>query len=254
MVCRGKPRRSDLPWEKQETVQTSDHASSLIRVRRLFLSWVILLEWIHALYAGDIRGRVVAEPSPANDAAIISRTIIQRYAARKSGYGHETSHEHSEMTAVVYLLGVPDTLASSERSIAVMDQQNEQFIPHVLPITVGTTVRFLNSEEIYHNVFSLSRTKTFDLGRYPKGKYREVLFDKPGVVSVYCDIHTHMNAFILVLPTSYFTTTDAEGNFRLNGIPAGTYELRAWHGRWSEKSQKVVVRENGVTEVNFVFP
>lgn len=214
----------------------------------------IALALTSALHSGEIRGRVIAEHAPAEPPSIVSRTIIQRYAERRPSHAERMGHQAAEALAVVYLIGVPDSSNTSSRPPVVMDQHHEQFIPHVLPIRVGATVRFLNSEEVYHNVFSLSRAKSFNLGRYPKGQYREVIFNKPGVVSIYCDIHTHMNAFILVLPTRHFAATDAEGHFHLDGIPAGTYELRAWHARLPEKSQKVVVSETGVAEVNFVLP
>ncbi len=207
------------------------------------------------LWPGEIRGRVIAEHAPANQPSIVSRAIIQRYAERRPSHHAEgMAHAMPEAMVVVYLLSVPNSPGEANRPPMVMDQRHEQFIPHVLPIVAGTTVRFLNSEEVYHNVFSLSRAKSFNLGRYPKGQYREVVFDKPGVVSVYCDIHTHMNAFILVLPNSCFTTVDAEGYYHLKNIPAGEYEMKVWHPRWPEKTKKVVVGENGVTEVNFVLP
>jgi len=208
----------------------------------------------HALWSGEIRGRVKAERIPASQTSIVSRAIIQRYAERRSHHAGEMNHAATEAGAIIYLAGVRHSPNEANRAPVVMDQRHEQFIPHVLPITVGTTVRFLNSEEVYHNVFSLSRAKTFNLGRYPKGQYREVIFNKPGPVSVYCDIHTNMNAFILVLPNNCFAAVDDEGNYQLKDIPAGEYEIKVWHPRWPEKTRKVVVEENGVTELNFVLP
>jgi plastocyanin len=198
---------------------------------------------------------VIAKQPQTPEAGIVSRSIIQRYATRQSTRIDSPAPSTARTTAVVYLVGTPDLPADDgQANPAVMDQKNETFIPHVLPIVAGTAVRFLNSDKVYHNVFSLSPTRSFDLGRYPKGQYRDVVFDKPGVVSVYCDIHTYMNAFILVLPNPYYATTDRDGRFRIRGVPPGTYEIRAWFGRWPEKSQKVVVREAGAVEVDFVFP
>jgi len=223
--------------------------------RRRPVFWILILVMgIHqALWSGEIRGRVVVARAPANQSTIMSRTIIQRYAERRPSHAEDMSHSRVQTPAIVYLTGVPNS-PDANRPPMVMDQRHEQFIPHVLPIVVGTTVRFRNSEEVYHNVFSLSRAKTFNLGRYPKGQYRDVVFDKPGAVSVYCDIHTHMNAFILVLPNSCFAAIDAEGYYQLRNIPAGEYEIKIWHPNWPEKTQKIVVDENGVTEVNFVLP
>ena len=104
---------------------------------------------------------------------------------------------------------------------ARLDQKNETFVPYVLAVTVGSTVDFPNSDRIYHNVFSLSKPKRFDLGRYPRGQSRSVRFDQPGVVRVFCEIHSHMSAFILVFAHRYFATTDAEGRYRIDGVPPG---------------------------------
>lgn len=205
------------------------------------------------LRGGEIRGRVLRQSVHAPPSEIVSRSIILRYASRQFEGAHNGHAQHNENQIVIYLVGVPET-KRAQPGVALMDQRNEQFIPHVLPITAGASVDFLNSEAVYHNVFSLSPAKTFDLGRYPQGQARRVRFERPGVVSVYCDIHTHMNAFILVLPTTHFTTADGEGNFVLENVPAGTFELRVWNGRAPELRQQITVRENGVTEMNFVLP
>ena len=110
-----------------------------------------------------------------------------------------------------------------------MDQRNETFSPHVLSITTGTMVDFPNNDRTYHNVFSLSPTNRFDLGRYGNGKSQAKRFDRAGIVRVFCDIHSHMSAFILVFNHPYHTTTDADGRYRIDNIPSGTYTVTAWH-------------------------
>jgi plastocyanin len=112
---------------------------------------------------------------------------------------------------------------------AVLDQRNETFVPYVLAVTVGSTVDFPNSDRVYHNVFSLSKPRRFDLGRYPKGRSRSVRFDQPGVVRVFCEIHSHMSAFILVFAHRYFATTDATGRYRIEGVPPGDYTVTVWN-------------------------
>lgn len=112
-----------------------------------------------------------------------------------------------------------------------MVQEGETFIPHVLPIRVGATVDFPNHDPIFHNVFSLSRVNTFDLGRYPEGTSRAVTFDRPGIVPVFCHLHSDMSAVVLVLENHLFTKPEPDGAYRLPAVPAGDYTLVAWHPR-----------------------
>ena len=126
-----------------------------------------------------------------------------------------------------------------------MDQRNETFVPHVLAIVAGTTVDFPNSDQTYHNVFSLSKTKSFDLGRYAVGRSKSVRFDRPGIVRVFCDIHSHMSAFILVFSHRYFSVVDDEGRYRLENVPPGTYTVVAWNESAPLESRLVVVCGSG---------
>ena len=134
------------------------------------------------------------------------------------------------LRSVVYLESAPrGAFEPNESGHAIMDQRNETFVPHILAITTGTTVDFPNSDRFYHNVFSLSKTKRFDLGRYAAGGSRSVVFDRPGIVRVFCDIHTHMSAFILVFSHPFFALTDDQGRYHIDNVPPGTYSVVAWH-------------------------
>ena len=113
-------------------------------------------------------------------------------------------------------------------SRARMDQRGEQFVPRVLAITVGSTVDFPNSDVTFHNVFSLSAARTFDLGRYRPGRTGRSGSITPGIVSVFCDIHAHMSAFILVFNHPFFAVTDAEGRYAIADVPPGTHTLVVW--------------------------
>ena len=156
---------------------------------------------------------------------------------------------------VVYLETAPRA-AFDERDPGrvVMDQRNERFVPHVLAVMVGTVVDFPNSDLIYHNVFSLSRAKRFDLGRYAAGKSKGVLMDRPGVVRVFCDIHSHMNAFVLVFNHRFFDVTDVEGRFELPSLPSGTYTVVGWYEGEARVTRSVVVPPGGWAEVDLVVP
>ena len=154
--------------------------------------------------------------------------------------------------SVVYLESAPrGAFESNESGRAVMDQRNETFVPHVLAITTGTLVDFPNSDKFYHNVFSLSKPKRFDLGRYPAGRSESVRFDRPGIVRVFCDIHSHMNAFILVFGHPFFAMTDAEGRYRIENVPPGTYSIVAWNEGTPTDPKTVTVPEGGSAEVDF---
>jgi len=130
--------------------------------------------------------------------------------------------------AVVYLEGhfpSPETPV-----VAQMAQKNLAFLPPLLPIRVGTKVEFPNEDDVYHNIFSYSSVKRFDLGRY-RSTDRPVpsqVFEQPGVVTLRCDIHEHMRGAILVLDTPYFVISDGFGNYHLDHLPAGDYVLKAW--------------------------
>lgn len=133
--------------------------------------------------------------------------------------------------AVVYLEGQfpkPDTNVTHLPT--EVRQKGMQFHPALLPVQVGTAVKFPNDDDFYHNVFSYSKTRRFDLGRYRKSDRPapEEIFDKPGVVKLYCEIHQHMRGTILVLDTPHFTPTQTNGVYQLEGLPAGQYTLKAW--------------------------
>lgn len=141
---------------------------------------------------------------------------------------------------------------STPTAHAVVRQQHKRFDPEVLPIVVGTTVDFPNDDTIYHNVFSLSKAKPFDLGIYEQGGSRSVTFDQPGLVKLYCNIHSQMAAYILVLPNAYFAMTDPHGRFVIADAPLGTATVRAWYPRSREQPErKVVVTARGIQNLDF---
>jgi len=158
------------------------------------------------------------------------------------------------LRSVVYLESAPrGAFEQAEPGRASMDQRNETFVPHVLAITTGTTVDFPNSDKFYHNVFSLSKTRPFDLGRYAAGNSRPVRFDRAGIIRVFCDIHSHMNAFILVFSHPFFALTDPEGRYRIDHVPPGTYGVIAWNEGVSSDARPITVSDGGVAELDFTL-
>jgi plastocyanin len=166
-----------------------------------------------------------------------------------------TVHEPPDRRSVVYLDPAPRAAFDTrEEPRPRMDQRDETFEPHVMAIVAGTTVDFPNSDHTYHNVFSLSKTKTFDLGRYAVGHSKAIRFDRPGIVRVFCDIHSHMSAFILVFAHRYFSVSDRDGMYRLENVPPGAYTVVAWNESAPLESRRVVVPDaGGEVEVNFAL-
>jgi len=130
--------------------------------------------------------------------------------------------------AIVYIDKIPGKRFTPPSTPVVLDQVNLRFVPHVLPVLVGTTVAFPNSDEIRHNVFSPGPPR-FDLGTYPQNTTKYHLFDKPGVWTMLCNVHAEMSAYVIVAETPYFTTTSKDGKFVLKDVPPGKYTVRVWH-------------------------
>jgi plastocyanin len=192
---------------------------------------------------GVIRGRVEVRSANVDATGRIAVTDLAMTSTRPA----------IDRRSVVYLDPAPRAAFDTrEEPRPRLDQRNETFVPHVLPIVAGTTVDFPNNDRTYHNVFSLSKTKTFDLGRYAAGHSKAVRFDKPGIVRVFCDIHSHMSAFILVFAHRYFALADEQGDYRLENVPPGIYNVVAWNESTPIESRRVVVPEaGGDVEVNF---
>jgi plastocyanin len=153
--------------------------------------------------------------------------------------------------AVVYLEGTFPPPAT--QPVAQMAQKDLAFEAPLLPVRIGTLVSFPNEDDTYHNIFSFSKPKRFDLGRYRKDEtpVPTVLFDKPGAIALHCDIHEHMHAVILVVDTPYFIRTDAAGNYRLEGLPAGHYILKAWVNSKTTYERPVDLAPGGVIHADF---
>jgi plastocyanin len=190
---------------------------------------------------GSIRGRV-AMPD--------ARSAPQRPAAADLSTRRPASVDRTR--AVVYLESAPrlafDDLPAGR---ARMDQRGEQFVPRVLAITVGTVVDFPNSDTTFHNVFSLARVRTFDLGRYPPGRTGAVRFDRPGIVPIFCDIHSHMSAYVLVFSHPFYAVTTPRGEYTIAGVPPGVYTVMVWSELGRAEPQRVTVADNGSATVDF---
>ncbi|MEI6669539.1 MAG: carboxypeptidase regulatory-like domain-containing protein [Acidobacteriota bacterium] len=192
-----------------------------------------------------------ARPSAA-DGAIAGHVEIKRNRAAAeerpnvASLGAPSVRQPEIRPAVVYLdTGPRGAFEPDESARATMTQRDQTFVPHVLPVTVGTTVDFPNADLTFHNVFSLSKIKSFDLGRYAKGLSKSVRFDRPGVVQVFCDIHSHMRGFVLVFAHRFFAVTDVAGRYRIGRVPPGSYTLAVWYEGEVRETRPAVVPDAG---------
>jgi len=152
--------------------------------------------------------------------------------------------------AVVYVAAIPGKTFPAPADHAHIDQANLVFTPHVLPILVGTTVDFLNSDAVLHNVFSPDAcADKFNLGTWPKGQTKSYTFSKECVATLLCKVHPEMEAFVVAVPTSYFAVTKPDGSYTIAGVPDGSYTLKVWHPKLKATEKAVTVA--GATEVAF---
>jgi len=210
--------------------------------------------------AADIGGSVVIERRLTRRNVTASAPAYQRgvavpldaKAAPKAGddpLAFERSH------VVVYIDGAGTASGpASSRTTAEIQQQDREFSPDIVVVPVGSTVSFPNLDAIFHNIFSLSKPRAFDLGNYPKGDTRTVTFPVPGIVYVYCHLHPNMSATIVVSPTKWCVRANGDGRFVLPAVPPGRYTVVAWHKAAGFVRKTVTVTENGAPPLTFDLP
>ena len=226
-------------------------------MRTLLSSALVALLWsIPApVAAGVIHGTLRVPPLPAPSAG---GTDAYPGTAGSMAGAHQVRHG-LVTDAVIYVDHVPaaaeSALAAAAASAAPprLAQKGQMFVPRVIAIAVNTNVEFPNLDPIFHNVFSLSPPRRFDLGKYPRGQSKAVAFNKAGLVNVFCDIHSEMAAYILVLPHHAFVQPRADGAFDLPDLPAGRYELHVWHPDLNEIVRTVEVPAHGDVRVDLGY-
>jgi plastocyanin len=188
----------------------------------------------------------------------MKRVVLVLLAASLAAYAANISGKVTagKGTSVVYVDAVAGKTFPAPAKPQVMDQKQLLFAPHILVVQVGTTVEFLNSDKVAHNIFwpAISGNKKLghNLGTWPTGQKRDFKFDAPGIVPLLCNVHPEMSGFLVVTPTPYFAETDAEGNFKIADVPAGSYTLVAWHeGMKTPQSKPVTV--GGDVTVDFAL-
>ncbi len=164
---------------------------------------------------------------------------VPDFAADLDG-GAVLPNKRPACNAVVFLEG---SKKSDPMGKAVLDQRDKAFSPHVSVVTVGTTVEFPNNDTVFHNVFAYFDAKKFDLGMYPRGASKKVTFEKSGPVTILCNVHSEMSAYIMVVDTPYRAITDKLGKFHISNIPPGTYTLKTWHESGAVSKQSIEIKD-----------
>ncbi len=210
------------------------------RLPRLALTLILMATG--SLDAGTITGTVKAQGAPLEEGGGAGSGA---YASRRYKFAEKVDYDR--LTDFVVYLDEPlaSVTPAGGTSVAITTQRNAIFDPHVLPVAVGTSVKWPNEDEIYHNVFSMSDAKQFDLGLYHQEKVPVLVFDKVGRIDVFCAIHSQMHCIILVVPNPFFVKVDANQKFVIRNVPAGKYKLRAWHERLPSVVQEVTVPAEG---------
>jgi plastocyanin len=220
-----------------------------------FLAATFLTLSSGVLFAGDITGTIHAEPKAG---AETTGGAAGNYDSRKYKFVQRVDYSAMQdfVVSIEGTVGTNSVLASNVVAVTTsrVAQKAATFSPHVLPVLVGTTVAWPNRDDIYHNVFSDSEAKKFDLGLY-KGDPPEkrVTFDRAGRVDVFCSIHENMHCIVLVMPNPYFAVTDASGHYSITNVPPGTYKLKGWHERLPAAEQEIIVPANGVVQADLTL-
>jgi len=202
----------------------------------------------------DIRGTITIERKLTKQNVTASAGMYQRGTAVALGTDAEEDPLALERSHVaVYVEGGPSSSKGGLTSASI-EQKDRRFVPDLVVVPAGSSVSFPNFDPIFHNVFSLSKTKSFDLGNYPKGETRLVTFATPGIVAVYCHLHSNMTATIVVSPTRWAARVDRNGTFTLKDVPAGTYTVVAWHKTAGIFRQTVTVGTGTDAVIGFTLP
>ncbi|MDB6019588.1 MAG: hypothetical protein JWR19_4077 [Pedosphaera sp.] len=217
---------------------------------------LLLLTWVAVAPAGagTITGTVRAE----GKAGAALDAECGAYDSRAFKFAEKVNYQEMR-DFVIYIEGTvgTNTPVAPAKPVQVVTrkvmQKKAMFQPHVLPVVVGTTVEWPNNDDIYHNVFSYSEAKPFDLDLYKAPEVKLVTFDKPGRVDVFCSIHATMSCVVLVLENPYFAMADDKGTYAISNVPPGTYKLKAWHERLPSQIKEIVVPETGGVKVDFTL-
>ena len=205
---------------------------------------ILLMHLPRTCWAGTIKGKVLTRKD-------VPRRVAQRYPGKHP----QTAGQLEPIPAVAMILGpIKGLLPLRPDEPPEIVQKDLKFTPSLLVVPVDTVVSFPNLDLEFHNVFSYSKTKRFDLGRYHKGESKYVHFTKPGIGKIYCEIHQWMRAVVVVVENPFYATADENGNFEIKGIPRGTYKLLIWKIDHKQTVKEIKVPGKGVVELMVTLP
>jgi plastocyanin len=209
---------------------------------------------IHGITAGTISGTITIDRKLTRHNVTASAGMYQRGASVELGADADEDPLAFERSHVAVYIENASSPATAEPGMVSIEQRDRRFVPDLVVISPGTVVSFPNFDPIFHNIFSLSKAKSFDLGNYPKGQTRMVTFTNPGIVAVYCHLHPNMSATVVVAPNRWAARADGNGAFELKDVPAGTYTVVAWHKAAGTFRRTVTIGGANGAEANFTLP
>ena len=218
--------------------------------RILSISLLVLVSGL-SLRAGDIEGTIIVQHTLTKKR--VTATVSPYERGVSIGLGSDQEHDplsFERAHVVIYLEGE----VAAGAVVGELGQRDRRFSPDLVVVPLGSTVSFPNFDPIFHDVFSLSKAKSFDLGNYAQSQSRTVTFPKPGIVFVNCHLHANMSAVIVVTPNQWSTKADASGHFTLPNVPPGRYTIVAWHKTAGFFRKTIQVGENGHAYVEFAIP
>jgi plastocyanin len=215
-------------------------------VKFALASGLIVLGVAAGSWAGEIKGTVSVPPVKAADDK--SKT---KDASDEKSKSDEKAKPEEKRGVVVWVEGVKDVKVPDKKP--ALSQKDGQFAPRLMVVVAGQTVEIPNDDNIAHNVFSMSPTKKFNLGIYPKGESKEVTFEKPGIIDLFCSLHRHMHAQIIVTPSQHFAVAAPDEQFTIKDVPPGTYKVTAYSNGCAQSTMEVTVPDKGEAKAAFAL-
>ncbi|HXS78233.1 MAG TPA: carboxypeptidase regulatory-like domain-containing protein [Terracidiphilus sp.] len=226
-----------------------------MRLKSVVLNCCILAIAAH-LPAQSITGTIVIKRKLTKPNVTPSVSLYQRGTTIELGKDPDQdpiAYERSRV--VIYLEGpLSGAQATVDSAALQVEQLNRRFVPDLVVVPAGSTISFPNMDPIFHNIYSLSKPKSFDLGNYDKGRTRKVTFPKPGIVEIYCHLHPNMQATVVITPNHWFARPDRNGQYRIPQVPPGQYTLVAWHKSAGFFRKAIVIDNERDTTADFFIP